>query len=289
MSSTLPKVIIITGCSSGIGRASAEALATRGHVVYATARRVESVSDLRVWAANYPNNAFACKLDVTREEEIQSIIQQVIERHGRIDCLINNAGFGQPGTMEDVTSDQWRHQLETNLIGPMATTRAALPAMRHAHTGRIINVSSVVAHITAPMMGAYCASKHALEAASCALRMEVARMGIDVVLIEPGPIATSFRTAVADQLATKPITSEGPYHSLYEALRRYRANQNETHTTGPEAVARSIIHAVESSRPRLRYRITPTARLGPLLTAIIPERLLDRLMTTLLLRHYPAD
>jgi NAD(P)-dependent dehydrogenase (short-subunit alcohol dehydrogenase family) len=152
------KIVLITGCSTGIGRDAAERLVRAGHTVYATARRAESVQSLEAWADASDGRAAAGRLDVTEHETIESVVRDAQTRFGRIDVLVNNAGYGQIGAVEDVSIDLWRRQLETNLVGAVAMTQSVLPVMRQQRSGRIINVSSVVAHVAMPLVGAYCAS-----------------------------------------------------------------------------------------------------------------------------------
>ena len=214
------QVVLITGCSTGIGRSLAELLVADGHKVCATARRAASIDELKQWAEPHGEAALVRRLDVTDAASIRNVVQELIEAHGRVDCLVNNAGFGQFGAVEEITPQQWRGQFETNVFGLVELCQAVLPAMRKQRCGRIINVSSLAAHATLPLMGAYAASKHALDALSSSLRMEVAPFGIDVVLIEPGPVTTQFRDNVAANL-TGDAAPTSPYRRLYEALDDY--------------------------------------------------------------------
>lgn len=281
--SSSSKVILITGCSSGIGFASADLLARAGHTVYATARRHESLAKLDEWSKTHANRAFADRLDVTELASIESVVSRIENEQGRIDCVVNNAGYGQAGPVEEVSLDAWRRQFETNLFGIAAVTQRVLPMMRSRRSGRIINLSSVVAHLSLPMMGPYCASKHAVDAMSLALRVELAPYNVDVVLIEPGPIETEFRPNVDQNLETKETKENGenedsPYKRLGDAMDRYW-NRSFGKTAGkPGAVARAIQKAVESRRPKTRYRITAAAKFVPHLVSHLPDRLLDRII-----------
>lgn len=273
------KVVLITGCSSGIGRAAADAFACGGHNVYATARRADSVAELCRWAEAFGGKAHAVRLDVTDAAMIGSVVSEIVSREGRIDVLVNNAGYGQIGAVEDVSLEAWRRQLETNVIGLLAATQAVLPAMRSAGHGRIVNVSSVVAHVAVPLMGAYCASKHAVEAASNTLRVEVAPFGIDVALIEPGPIATNFRPNVEANLADHPIREDGPYADMYRAMDAYWAQQSGGNGPTAADVAALIVTAATARRPRTRYRITSVAKWLPRILPFLPDRVFDWLVT----------
>jgi len=271
-----PQVILVTGCSSGIGQATADLLARCGHLVYASARRAESVDALAQWAAACHGNAHALTLDVTDETSITTAVRQVLDKQGRLDCLINNAGYGQAGAVEDVTPDLWRRQLETNLIGAIALTQAVLPTMRAQRRGRIINVSSAAAHVSLPLLGAYCAAKHALDAFSNALRAEIASFGIDVVLVEPGPITARFRDNMEHNLARHPIHTNSPYENLYRALQAYWHMQVGRKSKTSADVARLIRKAVQARKPRTRYRITAIAKVVPWIQPFIPDRVFDR-------------
>jgi NAD(P)-dependent dehydrogenase (short-subunit alcohol dehydrogenase family) len=270
--------VLITGCGSGIGRAAAVELAAAGHIVYATARRRESVDELAVWADAHPERVFARQLNVTESATIDPVVKEMLSAHGRIDAVVNNAGFGQVGAVEDVGLDLWRRQFETNLFGAIAVIQAVLPTMRSRGRGRIVNVSSVVAHATVPLMGAYCASKHALEAMSTALRVEVAGLGIEVVLIEPGPIQTQFRPNINASLEKSPIHEGSPYEAMYRALDAYWSRRYGRPARSAEEVAFLVRKAIEARRPRRRYRITSVARIAPWLLPFIPDGLMDRVL-----------
>ncbi len=281
MKTSKPNVVLVTGCSTGIGRAAAEDLARRGHVVYATARRPESVEELQRWAAGLGSEARVARLDVQHPATIEETVTRVLDEQGRIDVLVNNAGFGQAGAFEDIPLEHWRRQFEVNLFGLIEVTRRVLPGMRERGSGRIINVSSVVAHVVVPFMGAYAASKHALDAASAALRMEVKRWGIRVVLIEPGPIQTEFRRNVLDNaqqsMGEDSRIEDSPYAEAYRLMTRRRPGPEPGGGTALD-VAVAIRRAVESHRPRTRYTVTPIARWVPLMARLLPDRVFDAVM-----------
>jgi NAD(P)-dependent dehydrogenase (short-subunit alcohol dehydrogenase family) len=280
-----PKVVLITGCSSGIGRAVADLLADSGHRVVATARRAESLAELQRWAEPYPDRTLVHPLDVSNESSIAAAVQATLHRFARIDVLVNNAGYGQLGAVEELSLDQWRTQFETNVFGVAACIRAALPAMRAQGHGRIINVSSAVAHITTPLMGAYCASKHALESLSAALRMETAGQHIDVVMIEPGPVGTDFRLHVQRQYAALPDVQKSLYAPLYCGLKSWWEKEPGRGVTTALHVATLILRAVEARRPRMRYRISWEAHLVPQLRKLVPDRYLERYLTRELIKQ----
>ncbi len=271
------KVILITGCSSGIGFATADLLAQSGHTVYATARREESVAKLSDWSNSFSGRAIADRLDVTDPATIQNVVGRIKSEQNRIDCVVNNAGYGQAGPIEEVSLDAWRRQFETNVFGVAAVNQQILPMMRNQKFGRVINVSSVVAHLSLPMMGPYCASKHALDAMSVALRVELAPFGVDVVLIEPGPVETEFRPNVDENLESS-AEQDGPYTRLAKAMDKYWNRSFGKTAAKPIAVARAIQKAVEAKRPKTRYRITAPAKFVPHLVSHLSDRLLDRII-----------
>lgn len=270
------RVILITGCSSGIGRATAIEAAARGHRVFATARNPESLRDLES-----PERIRVLALDVTDAASIRDAVASVLAEAGHVDALVNNAGYGQYGAVEDVTAGEWRRQFDVNLFGAIEAARAVLPAMREKRRGTIVNVSSVAGKIAIPFAAPYCASKHALEAFSDALRVEVAPFGIRVAVIEAGPIETRFgdraRASVARMLA-----SPGPYSLFYRNAERAMDTDFQAGKLPPEAVARVIVEAIEAANPKTRYRITRLARALILLRRFLPDRFFDRRMKKVL-------
>jgi NAD(P)-dependent dehydrogenase (short-subunit alcohol dehydrogenase family) len=270
------RVILITGCSSGIGRATAIEAAARGHRVFATARNPETLRDLES-----RGRIRALALDVTDAASIRDAVNSVLAETGHVDALVNNAGYGQYGAAEDVTAEEWRRQFDVNLFGAIEAARAVLPAMREKRRGTIVNVSSVAGKIAIPFAAPYCASKHALEAFSDALRVEVAPFGIRVAVIEAGPIETRFadraRAGVARMLA-----GPGPYSPFYRNAERAMDTDFQIGRLPPEAVARVILEAIESDNPKTRYRITRMARALVLLKRLLPDRFFDRRMKKVL-------
>ena len=269
------QVILVTGCSTGIGRSTAVEAAARGHRVFASARRPQDLADL------VAKGIEAIALDVTDPDSIGAAVRQVLRSAGRIDGLVNNAGYGQYGAVEDVSLEEWRAQFEVNLFGSIAVLRAVLPAMRSAKGGTVVNVSSVAGRVAIPFAGPYSASKHALEAMSDALRVEVSPWGIRVVLVEPGPIATRFGDR-ARQATARILAVPGPYSPLYGGAERAGNEQFQRGKRGPEAVARVIVDAIEAKRPRARYRITTLAKILVPLKALASDRFLDRRMKKML-------
>jgi NAD(P)-dependent dehydrogenase (short-subunit alcohol dehydrogenase family) len=266
-----PGVILVTGCSSGIGRATAVEAAERGHRVFASARRLEDIADLAARGID------TLRLDVTDESSVADAVATVLARTGRIDALVNNAGYGQYGAVEDVTPEEWRRQFEVNVFGSLAVLRAVLPAMREARSGTIVTVSSVAGKVSIPFAGPYCASKHALEAISDALRVEVAPWKIRVVVVEPGPITTHFGDRTREATA-RILQTPGPYSSFYANAERASEKDFQRGKRRPEVVARVIVGAIESPRPRTRYRVAPLAKILVPLKKVASDRFLDRRM-----------
>ena len=270
------QVILVTGSSSGIGRATAVEAARRGHTVFASSREREGARDLEG-----RDGIRTLALDVTDRDSIRSAVEATIAQAGRVDALVNNAGYGQYGAVEDVTFEQWRRQFDVNLFGAVETARAVLPAMREARRGTIVNVSSVAGKIAIPFAAPYCASKHALEAVSDALRVEVAPFGIRVVVIEAGPISTRFTERARAGVAPL-VSGSGPYVAFYRGAERAMETDLQAGALPPETVARVIVDAIEADRPATRYRITRMARVLILLRRILPDRFFDRRMKKML-------
>jgi short-subunit dehydrogenase len=265
-----PGAILITGCSTGIGRATAEHLAGKGHTVYATARRLESIADLE---------RLGCRtlaLDVTEEDSMAAAVAAVEDAHGSVGALVNNAGFAVSGAIEAVSVDQLRAEFETNVFGYVRMAQLVLPGMRRARRGRIVNVSSVAGRVTMPAAGAYAASKYAVEAISDALRFEVRGFGVKVVLIEPGPIRTEF-TGTANHALGE--LDAGPYGDFHAAVAKGDAETDESFIAGkPQDVASAIERAITAGSPRARYRVTVIARVLPVVRGTLGDRAFDALL-----------
>ena len=263
--------VLITGCSTGIGRATATRLARKGWTVYATARRPETIEDLE--------GCQKLQLDVTDEPSMRAAVDHIQERHGSIGALVNNAGYGVHGAFETTDLDDARVQFETNFFGMARLTQMALPAMRAAGRGRIVNMSSMGGKITFPGGAFYHASKHAVEAMSDALRFEVAGFGIRVVVIEPGLIKTPFVDTAIGSVTHAPDTDD-PYSKFNQDLmlrieNAYRGRTSRLAASPPESVARIIERALRSYRPRTRYIVTPGARVILVLRRLLPDRAFD--------------
>jgi len=251
--------VLITGCSTGIGRATALRLAKKGHDVYATARRLDSIADLE---------SKGCKLlalDVTDEESMRTAVDTVVERGGGVGALVNNAGYSQSGAIETVELDAVRKQFETNVFGLIRMCQLVLPSMRERGSGRIVNMSSMGANLVFPGGGIYHATKFAVEAISDALRWEVKGFGVDVVSIQPGLIKTEFGSAAHSSLESH--ATGGPYDHFNKVVGRLTAGVYENKLLialvggGPDRVARAVEKALTTKLPRRIYRVTPSARL----------------------------
>jgi NAD(P)-dependent dehydrogenase (short-subunit alcohol dehydrogenase family) len=269
------RIIIVTGCSSGIGAHSARALSAAGWRVFATVRTRKDIGPLE------EDGIETLLMDYTRRETIDAVVEEVTQRTGgRIDALFNNGAYGQPGAVEDLSTDVLRLQFETNVFGWHELTRQVIPIMRRQGQGRIVQCSSILGLIPYRYRGAYNASKHAIEALSVTLRMELEGSGIFVSLIEPGPIASRF-TANALAAAKAHIDLENSVHA--EEYRRQLARLDGTgpvnrYKLRPEAVHRVLLHALNARRPRPHYLVTKPAKQGVLLKRLLPADLFYRLI-----------
>jgi NAD(P)-dependent dehydrogenase (short-subunit alcohol dehydrogenase family) len=252
------RAVLITGCSSGIGAATAAHLVDKGWTVYATARRVETLADLAA------KGCTTLALDVTDEASCRVAVEAVEAAEGAVGVLINNAGYSQSGAVESVPGERVRAQFDTNVFGLLTMCRLVLPKMREQRWGKIVNVSSMGGRFTFPGGGVYHASKHAVEALSDALRFEVKGFGVDVIIIEPGIIRTRFgETAVREIDAG--TRDPGPYGEFNRAVAEatggvYERGPLRRLGGPPEAVARKIEQAITARSPRTRYTVTPSAR-----------------------------
>ncbi len=274
------RAVLITGCSSGIGRAAALRLARAGWPVYATARRPETLRELEEAGCR------TLALDVTDEASMRAAVDRVEADHGAVGVLINNAGYSQSGAIEETPLELVRKQFETNLFGLVRLTQLVLPKMRAQRWGKIVNLSSMGGKLTFPGGGFYHATKHALEAVSDALRFEVQGFSIDVVVIQPGIIRTEFdKTAVGGM---PPQPPDSPYIAF---MRRVAQATRDAYSKGilaklsgsADDVARVIEQAVDARRPKARYTVSASAN------ALLWQRALssDRLWDAFLARHYP--
>ena len=266
------RTILITGCSSGIGLASARALRDRGWQVFATARTPDDLARLKV-----DERLDAVHLDLADPQSIAACAQTVLDQTGsNISALFNNAAYGQPGAIEDVPTDALRAQFDVNVFGTHDLTRRIIPAMCAQGHGRIVQCSSVLGLLAAPYRGAYCASKFALEALTDVMRMELSGTGIRVATIEPGPINTrlidSSVAAAHRWIDIKNSRHRARYEAMLEALSK---GGKQTFKLEPEAVAKKLIHAVEHPRPKAHYYVTLPTYMAVIARRTLPIKVID--------------
>ncbi|MDQ6818649.1 MAG: oxidoreductase [Actinomycetota bacterium] len=268
------KAVLITGCSSGIGEATARLLAEKGWTVYATARHRGALAGLR------ERGCRTLGLDVTDEQSMRAAIAAVTEAEGAVGVLINNAGYSQSGAVESVPLDQVRRQFETNVFGLIRMCQLVLPGMRAQGYGKIVNVGSMGGRLTFPGGGIYHATKYAVEAISDALRFEVRGFGVDVILIEPGLIVTNFGEVASASVGG--AADEGPYAEFNEQVAKATADvyKGPLARLGgePSKVAEAIARAIEAKRPKSRYPVTPSAHLMINQRRLTPDKLWDLAM-----------
>lgn len=274
------KAALITGCSSGIGRATALRLNAVGWAVYATARRAASIEELARAGCR------TMELDVTDEASLVRAVRQVESDCGSIDALVNNAGYSQSGTIEETPIESVRRQFETNVFGLARLTQLVLPGMRRAGRGRIVNLGSMGGTLIFPGGGYYHATKYALEAFSDALRFEVGGLGIDVILIQPGLIRTGFSDTAVSGVPEQ--AADSPYRALMAKVKQATKTAYTEGLAGklagdPDDVARTIEQALATQRPKTRYRVSPSAGVFMRLRAVLGDRGWDGFLA----RHYP--
>ena len=266
------KTVLITGASSGIGKETAKTLVGQGYTVYTAARRVEKMEDLR------DLGCVPLRMDITREEDIKSVVERIRSDKGGVDILINNAGFGTQGSIEETSLEDARYQFDVNLFGLARLTQLVLPYMRGNRFGKIINISSVGGKIYVPLGGWYHATKHALEGWSDCLRTEVQQFGIDVVIIEPGAIGTEFNDVFVGPMLER--SGDGPYKDLARGIANYARDieQRPNGSSPPSVIAATIDKALKARRPRTRYAAGKLAK--PILFARrwASDRMFDRLI-----------
>jgi NAD(P)-dependent dehydrogenase (short-subunit alcohol dehydrogenase family) len=264
------KVALVTGASSGMGKNFAKALLAEGLIVYAAARRIEKMADL-------VRLAIALKMDITSEEDVQAAARRIEQDHGGVAVLINNAGFGRYGAMEDNTIADARYQFEVNLFGMARLTQLLLPTMRRNRAGKIINISSMGGKMYTPMGSWYHATKHAVEGWSDCLRLELGPFGIDVVIIEPGVIATEFGTVMTGPLLER--SGSGPYGRMANAVASAtKSSYDSGGGSDPQVIVTLILKAVRASRPKTRYAAGKYARPMMCIRKWFGDRIFDKLV-----------
>jgi len=272
----MKKSILITGCSSGIGLDAALTLSMRGYQVFATARKQEDVLMLQ------EKGLTACQLDLTQTDTIKDAISFVFNKtEGTLDFLFNNGAYGQPGALEDLPTHALRAQFEANVFGWHELTKHVIPVMRKQGHGRIIQCSSVLGFVSMAYRGAYNASKYALEGLTDTLRLELKSSNIEVVLLQPGPINTQFRANALVAFKQNIEDVKSVHSAQYQQQEERLASQtsNAKFTLEPKDVTSALIHALESKRPKIRYRITVPTKLFAVFKRILPTRWLDSLLS----------
>jgi NAD(P)-dependent dehydrogenase (short-subunit alcohol dehydrogenase family) len=268
------KVAIVTGASSGIGEATARRLHAMGYTVYAAARRVDRMAPLAEAGIR------TAGVDVTDDGSLVAFVDRVIAESGRIDVLVNNAGYGSYGAVEEVPLDEARRQFEVNVFGLARLSQLVLPHMRRQHAGRIINISSMGGKIYEPLGGWYHATKFAVEGLSDSMRLELAPLGVQVVVIEPGAIATEWSSIAGQHLLAR--SGHGAYADQANRMATFLTAEPEGQASPPSVIANAVARAATARRPRTRYAVGRGAK--PILAArrILSDRAFDRLMLTTL-------
>lgn len=262
------QVALVTGASAGIGKAIVRRLLADGWAVYGGARRVEAMADIQAEGAE------VLFLDVTDEESMKSAVERILSAEGRIDALVNNAGYGSYGALEDVDLDEARRQFEVNVFGLVRMTQLVLPAMREAQSGTVVNISSMGGRIWTPVGGWYHATKHALEVLSDALRIETRPFGIRVVVVQPGAVESEWAGISADNLEEQ---SKGTAYSSFVDPMAFLLRHYEN-AASPDVVANAVSKAVNSPKPKRRYATPLDAKLMVSLRWLLPDALWDRMI-----------
>ena len=265
----MSKVALVTGASAGIGKDTALLFAQNGYTVYAAARRVEKMQDLKQAGVKL------LAMDVTVEESMVKGINEILKTEKRIDVLVNNAGYGSYGALEDVPMSEARYQFEVNVFGLARLTQLVLPTMRQQHSGKIINVSSIGGKFGEPHGVWYHATKFAVEGLSDSLRMELKQFGIDVVVIQPGAILTEWGGIARENMLK--TSGKGPYSSLVEKHARLLSNADKRGDK-PIVIAKAILKAAESAHPKTRYAVGGGARPLLFVRSILSDKMMDKLM-----------
>lgn len=268
------KIILITGCSTGIGLSAVKTLSQRGHRVIASCRKMEDVKRLTDLGFE------TVLLDVSDLASLASVFNSILDKtEGKLDVLINNAGYGQGGALEDLSYEALVAQFNTNVFGLMELSRLAIGLMRKQGHGRIINVSSVLGLISMPFKGAYTASKYAVEGLSDTLRLELHSSGIKVITVEPGPIESDWVHTLSESLS-QADTQHSVFKESYDSFKSQAAQKKSKSffTKKADAVVNKFIHAIESDRPRKKYPVTFVAYLFIFLKRILPTSLMDRFL-----------
>lgn len=262
------KVVLITGASSGMGLKTAIRLIDMGYIVYGGARRLEKMAVIE------EKGGRTIALDVTDETSMKNAVDHIISKEGRIDILVNNAGYGSCGTIEDIPMEEVKHQYDVNVFGLGRMTQLVLPYMRERKSGRIVNISSMGGRFTTPFAGWYHSTKYAVESISDALRMELRPYNIDVVLIEPGMIQTDWGVIASNNI--RKYSGNGDYGENADRAANYyeaRYGRDKHDLSDPDVIARTIVKAINTKRPRTRYLTGKNSRSFTFLKAVMPDKL----------------
>lgn len=269
------KVILITGASAGMGKATAKELIAHGHIVYGAARRVEKMQDLVELGGH------AIRLDVSDTDNIDNVVESIISKHGTIDVLINNAGYSVYGSVELVSEEDAKKQFDVNLFGAASLTKRVIPFMRQNEKGQIINVTSVGGKIGFPLGAWYHASKHALEGWSDSLRMELKQFNIDVTIIEPGAIKSEFYDVMNEPMIGR--DSGTVYESLMNGIiKTNEKTHDDSPSTKPEVIAKVIVKAIASRKPKTRYIAGKMAKTTLLMRKLLSDKAFDKAILRML-------
>ncbi|NJL56680.1 SDR family NAD(P)-dependent oxidoreductase [bacterium] len=264
------QVVLITGASSGFGELTAEKLlAMDRYIVYASARRVEKMESLK------QQGAHILKMDVTDNDTVVAGVEQIIREQGKIDVLLNNAGYGSYGLIETIPIEEVQYQYDVNVFGMARVLQAVLPHMRKQRSGRVVITTSIVSHVSQMGLGWYASTKHALNAMCIALRQEVRDLGIEVVMIEPGAVNTGFAEVAFGTMDA--ITPPEDYRELHEGFRKFAVN-NYAGAPGPESTANDMVKAITADKPQLVYKTTTDSKFMPSVVGMIPDRAFDSLI-----------
>lgn len=274
MSEPLVKNVLITGCSTGIGKCLALGLLKEGHRVFASCRKQEDSNQLMALGLESP------VIDLNSSESIEKGVDAILSAtQDKIDVLINNGAYGQPGAVEDLSRDALRQQFETNVFGTQEITNKIIPSMRSADYARIIQISSVLGFVCLKYRGAYNSSKYALEGLTDTMRLELANTNIKLSLIEPGPIESAFRENAYIKFQENIDAENSPYLQSYNAVKeRLLSDVPAKFTLPADAVLTSVLHAMKSDSPKIRYRITTPTKVFAFLKRLLPDRMMDRVL-----------
>lgn len=280
MAEKTKKVALVTGASSGIGYDTAVNLVKAGYMVYGAARRTDLLGRLLAWGAK------AISLDITSEESIQNCVNEVIKAEGKIDLLVNNAGYGLGGSIEDVPLEEAKKQFEVNVFGLARISQLVLPVMRKNGGGRIINISSMAGRFTSPFLGWYHASKYCVESLSDAMRIENSSFGIKVILIEPGLIQTDWGKIAAENI--RKFSGEGDSKNAADSVAKYyekNYNPQNKKASNPSIVAKTIVKAATAKNPKPRYLTGAYAKLFVFLKKHLSDKTYDKIVKSVLCKN----